>query len=64
MWGGGEAGEGWGGGLESDIRVMERGMERASGSEREREGGGHNEWKREGMRVGGGRGRAALYAYS
>lgn len=57
---------GWG--LERDIRVMARGMGRASGSERgrerEREGGNHNEWKREGMRVGGGRGRAALSAYS
>lgn len=59
VWGG------RGGGVESDIRVMERGMERASGSERERErGGGYNEWRREGMRVGGSGGRAALQAYS
>lgn len=43
-----------------DIKVMEWGMERASGSVRESERGGHNEWKREGMRVGGGRGRATL----
>lgn len=53
--GGGGAG---GGGVESDIKVMERGMERASGREREQaresERGGHNAWKREGMRVGGG----------
>lgn len=54
--------------VESDIRLMARKMERASGSDRERErkagGGGHNEWKREGMRVGACEGRAALQAYS